>query len=78
MEKVCTLLSCEVAEKISATAGIQLIDMRGEIVHSENGVMYDGALQKTISIPSSLAKGIYIVRIVVNNKTYKAPLIYEK
>jgi hypothetical protein len=47
-------------------------------VHSENGVMYNGALQKTITVSSSLAKGIYMVRIVVNNKTYKAPLIYER
>jgi hypothetical protein len=37
-----------------------------------------GALQKTITVSSSSAKEIYMVRIVVNNKPYKAPLIYEK
>ena len=45
---------------------------------SENSVMYNGALQKTIAVSSTLAKGMYMVRIVVNNKTYKTPLVYEK
>ena len=72
------MVELNVAEKINATAGIQLIDMKGNIVHSENAVMYNGALQKTINVASSLAKEIYMVRVIVNNKTYKAPLIYEK
>jgi hypothetical protein len=62
------VLRLNVEEKINAKAEIQLIDITGKTVHSENGVMYNGALQKTITVSSSLAKGMYMVRIVVNNK----------
>jgi hypothetical protein len=66
------------ADKINANAKIQLIDMTGKTVQTEDAVIGNGTLQKTITVSSSLAKGIYMVRIVVNNKTYKTPLIYEK
>ena len=72
------MLRLNVAEKINGKAQIQLIDITGKTVHSENAVMYNGALQKTITVSSTLAKGMYMVRIVVNNKTYKTPLIYAK
>ena len=62
----------------TAKTQIKLIDITGKTVHSENAVMYNGALQKTITVSSTLAKGMYMVRIVVNNKTYKTPLVYEK
>jgi hypothetical protein len=72
------MLRLNVAEKINGKAQIQLIDIAGKTVQAENTVMYNGALQKAITVSSTLAKGIYLVRIVVNNKTYKTPLIYEK
>ena len=72
------MLRLNVAGKINGKAQIQLIDITGKTVHSENAVMYNGALQKTITVSSTLAKGMYMVRIVVNNKTYKTPLVYEK
>jgi hypothetical protein len=72
------MLRLNVAEKINGKAQIQLIDVAGKTVQAENAVMYNGALQKTISVSYPLAKGMYLVRIVVNNKTYKTPLIYEK
>ena len=72
------MVELDLAEKINTKAEIQLIDITGKTVHSENAVIYNGALQKTITVSSTLAKGMYLVRIVVNNKTYKAPLIYEK
>ena len=52
--------------------------MTGKTVQTEDAVIGNGKLQKTITVSSSLAKGIYMVRIVINDKTYKAPLIYEK
>jgi len=72
------MLRLNVAEKINGKTHIQLIDITGKTVHSENAVMYNGALQKTITLSSTLAKGMYMVRVAVNNKTYKTPLVYEK
>ncbi len=66
------------AEKINAPAKIQLIDMTGKTVYTENAVMNNGALQKTVAASSVLANGIYMVRIIVNNKIYKTELVYAK
>jgi hypothetical protein len=72
------VVELNIADKINANAKIQLIDITGKTVHSENAVMYNGALQKAITVSSTLAKGMYMVRIVVNNNTYRTPLVYEK
>jgi hypothetical protein len=72
------MVDLHISERINAKAKIQLIDVTGKTVQAENSVMYNGALQKTITVSSTLAKGMYLVRIVVNNKTYKTPLVYEK
>jgi hypothetical protein len=71
-------VNLHVEEKINAKATIQLTDMTGRTVYSENTVMNNGTLQKEITISSGLAKGLYMVRIVVNNKIYKASLVYAK
>jgi len=65
----------EAVEKINANAKIQLIDITGK---TENAEINYGALQKTINVSSALTKGIYIVRIIVNDKVYKTQLLYEK
>jgi hypothetical protein len=72
------VVELNIADKIDVNAKIQLIDITGKTVLSENAVMFDGALQKTITVSSTLAKGMYMVRVVVNDKTYKTPLVYEK
>ena len=68
----------EAVEKKNATAKIQLIDITGKAVQTENAEINYGALQKTINVSSALRKGIYMVRIIVNSKGYKTQLIYEK
>jgi hypothetical protein len=72
------LIELHVAEKLSANVKIQLIDMTGKAVQTENAEINNGSLQKTISVSSTLTKGIYMVRIVVNNKIYKTQLVYTK
>ncbi|MEP6594924.1 MAG: hypothetical protein ABJA71_03210 [Ginsengibacter sp.] len=52
--------------------------MIGRTVYSENTNINNGLLQKENTLSSKLAHGIYMVRVVVNNNTYKAPLVYEK
>ena len=68
----------EAVEKKNANAKIQLIDITGKTVQTENAEINYGALQKTINVSSALTKGIYIVRIIVNDKVYKTQLLYEK
>ena len=52
--------------------------MAGQIVSEENANISNGVLQKTVSISSSLTPGIYIVKVIVANKTYVSKLVYEK
>ena len=60
------------------TPRIQLVDMRGKTVQTENGEVSNGSLQKVMNVSSSLAKGIYLARILINDKAYTTKLVYEK
>jgi hypothetical protein len=72
------VVELNIPEKINANAKIQLIEMTGKTVQTENAQINSGALQKTINVSSVLTKGIYMVRIVVNDKVYKTQLVYDK
>jgi exo-beta-1,3-glucanase (GH17 family) len=72
------IVELHLAEKINAGAKIQLIDMRGKTVRTENAEVNNGSLQKTMNVSPSLVKGIYLTRIVVNDKVYTMKLVYEK
>ena len=72
------ILSLHSAENINATAKIQLVDVIGKTVYTDNATMNNGAFQKTIITPSKLSKGIYVVRVIVNNKTYLKEMLIEK
>ena len=65
-------------EKISANAKIELVNMMGQTVSRETGSISNGKLQKSVSVPSSLSQGIYMVKVIVNDKVYVAKLIYQK
>ncbi|MEO7397000.1 MAG: hypothetical protein ABIW84_00395, partial [Ilumatobacteraceae bacterium] len=65
-------------ERTNANTKIQLVDIFNKTVYTENAVMNSGALQKTIIPPPTLANGLYIVRLIVNDKIYITQLVYEK
>jgi len=65
-------------EKLNTKAKIQLIDMTGKTIQSENAEVNKGSLQKIISLSPAVTKGIYLVRIIVNDKIYKTEVIYSK
>lgn len=71
-------LSMHIADNINATAKIQLVDMVGKTVLTNNATMSNGSFQKTISTPAALASGLYILRVVVNQRTYITQVIIEK
>src|SRR6266496_3722202 len=64
------VVELHLAEKINVKATIQLMDMTGKTVYTENAVMINGTIQKTVTASSVWANGIYIVRIIVNNKIF--------
>jgi hypothetical protein len=72
------VVQLNLGDKINATAKIQLIDMTGKTVQTENATINYGSLQKTINMSSSLTKGIYMVRIIVNDQVYKTEMIYQQ
>src|SRR5207249_3479147 len=61
------VIELHLANNINANAKLELINMMGQTVSAENANVSNGLLQKNVSVSSSLAKGIYIVKIVVNN-----------
>jgi hypothetical protein len=72
------VVELNLVQKINAKAQIQLIDMTGKTVQLENAVVNNGSLQKTIIASSSLTQGVYMVRILVNDKVYKTQMVLAK
>jgi hypothetical protein len=72
------MIELHLANEINANAKIELLNMMGQTVSAENANISNGMLQKKVSISSSLASGIYMVKVVANNKIYLTKLIYEK
>lgn len=71
------IIRLSVPGEINATAKIQLIDVLGRIVHTEGGNVSYGHLQKTITMPVQLTRGIYMTRVIVNDKAYQTKLIFQ-
>jgi len=71
------MLQLSVPGVINANAKIQFVDVLGRIVHAETGNVSYGKLQKTITMPSRITRGIYMTRIIVGDKAYQAKLIYQ-
>ena len=72
------MVDLHLAEKINATAKLQLIDITGRTVYVGSATINNGVLQKKVSISSSLSAGLYTVEIIANGKTYFSKLMYGK
>ena len=72
------VVELQVAEKINATAKIQLMNLEGQVVQAETALMNNGAVKQSVNVSPALSNGIYMVRISVNNKTYITRLVYQK
>jgi hypothetical protein len=72
------MIELHLSNNINTNAKIELVNMMGQTVSSENTNISNGILQKTVTISSSLTSGIYIARIIVNNETYQARVVYGK
>ena len=65
-------------QKINATAKLELIDITGRTVYSQNAIVRNGILQQKFMITSLLATGVYTAKITANNKSYLTKLLYKK
>lgn len=72
------ILALHLPENINANAKIQLVDIVGKTIYTDNAALNGGAFQKTIATPAALANGLYIVRVIVNEKTYITQLVFQK
>lgn len=71
-------LDLSLNEKSTSTATIKILNLLGQIIYSENVSVTDGELKKEITLDHSLADGMYVARVMVNDKIYSAQLIYQK
>jgi hypothetical protein len=72
------VIKLHVPGNMNATAKIELVNLIGQTVATESGNISNGTLLKTMFIPSSLNNGMYILKIVANNRRYVERLIYQK
>jgi serine protease len=72
------VIELHLSNNINTNAKIELVNLMGQTVSAENVNVVNGVLQKRVAISSSLAQGIYLVKVLANNKTYLSKLIYEK
>jgi hypothetical protein len=71
------VIQLSVSNEPDGNAKIQMIDVLGRIVHTENANLSSGKLQKTMTIPSQITRGVYMLRIIVKDKAYQTKLIYQ-
>lgn len=72
------MIELHLAGNITANANIELMNMTGQKVLQENGNINNGTLYKEVSLSSSLSSGMYLIKVIVNDKTYHAKLVYLK
>jgi hypothetical protein len=71
------VIQLNAAGEADGNAKIQMIDVLGRIVHTENANVSSGKLQKTVSMPSQVTRGVYMLRIIIKDKAYQTKLIYQ-
>ena len=71
------VIQLSVSNEPDGNAKIEMVDVLGRIVHTENANLSSGKLQKTVTMPSQVTRGVYMLRIIVNDKAYQTKLIYQ-
>jgi hypothetical protein len=71
------VIQLSISNEPDGNAKIQMVDVLGRIVHTEHANLSSGKLQKTVTMPSQVTRGVYMLRIIVNDKAYQTKLIYQ-
>lgn len=59
-------------------ATIRIVNMMGQTVYSEKALLLDGLLRKEISIDHSVAKGMYLVKVIAIDHIFSGTISFEK
>jgi hypothetical protein len=71
-------IDLQVEGQQNAKAQIQLQDITGKIIYTQQSSIYNGTLSEAINMPTSAANGMYMVNIIIDGKAYHAKLIFMK
>jgi hypothetical protein len=58
-------------------ADIRVMNIAGQVVYAEKAPIINNSLNKTISF-NAVAKGVYILDIIVGNDVYRKKIVYQK
>ncbi|MEO7309317.1 MAG: choice-of-anchor Q domain-containing protein [Chitinophagaceae bacterium] len=72
------IIDLQVEGQLNTMAEIQLQDISGKIIYTQQASMNAGVLNQAVNMPASAASGMYQVRIIINGKTYHTKLLFEK
>jgi hypothetical protein len=70
-------IELKVNNQISDRATIEVINMLGQIVLSQNAELDKGKLQQEINL-ANVASGVYLVQVIANNKVYTKQISLQK
>ena len=63
---------------VNANAKIELLNTAGRVVYTASGFVANGILQTTIQVPTTVASGMYLVKVTTANEVQQAKLVYSK
>ena len=62
----------------TAEAKIEVLNMLGQIIISEKAAVDQGKLQKEIQLGDAAANGMYLVKVIINDRVYTAQINLQK
>lgn len=71
-------IDLKIAEKSSNNCQVLVLNMVGRVVYQENIAVADGSIHQEIDLDNSIADGLYIVRLILNDKEYSGRIVYQK
>ncbi|MBX7141222.1 MAG: T9SS type A sorting domain-containing protein [Chitinophagales bacterium] len=63
---------------LNGIAKIEVVNLLGQIIHSQNAMILNGKLQQEIQLSSTTAEGTYLVKVSINDQTYASQISYLK
>ncbi|MCY7409351.1 MAG: T9SS type A sorting domain-containing protein, partial [Chitinophagales bacterium] len=71
-------IELQTSENVNGSAEIFIINILGEAIFSEKAIINDGILNQVIRMREDNPPGLYLVKVMVNDKIYLAKVIYQK
>jgi hypothetical protein len=71
------VIDLQYTQDVNTLVKIDLVNLQGQAVMTENVNLVNGRLHKVMNIPPSVSKGIYLLKITSNADGYVKKLFYE-